>query len=116
MVMSDHSDGDNLDKGRAMSTQAQAVGRTAEAATWKSRALVGLIVLAAAAALAMNLNYHIANGATNPWQLPAEVFDAGVDINAVFSLMDATIIAVVAGVSLSPRGGAPANDGGKTEA
>ena len=80
------------------------------------RTLVGLIVLAAAAALAMNLNYHIANGATNPWQLPAEVFDEGVDINTVFSLIDATIIVVMAGVLLSLRGGAPANGGGKTEA
>ena len=80
------------------------------------RTLVGLIVLAAAAALAMNLNYHIANRATNPWQLPAEVFDEGVDINTVFSLIDATIIVMMAGVLLSLRGGAPANDGGKTEA
>jgi len=87
---------------------------------WESlsarRTLVGLIVLAAAAAPAMNLNHHIANGATNPWQLPAEVFDEGVDINTVFSLVDATIMVVMVGVLLSPRGGAPANDGGKTEA
>jgi len=73
------------------------------------RTLVGLIVLAAAAALAMNLNYHIANGATNPWQLPTEVFDEGVDINTVFTLIDATIVVVIVGVLLSLRGGAPAN-------
>jgi len=69
------------------------------------RTLVGLIFLAAAAALAMNLNYHIANGAANPWQLPAEVFDEGVDINTVLSLIDAVLIVVMAGVLLSLRGG-----------
>ena len=58
----------------------------------------------------------IADGATNPWQPPAEVFDEGVDINTVLSLIDATIMVVMAGVLLSPRGDAPANDGGKTEA
>ncbi len=71
------------------------------------RTLVGLIILAAAAALAMNLNYHIANGAANPWQLPEGVFDEGVDLNTVFSLIDATILVVMAGVMVSLRGGAP---------
>ncbi len=71
------------------------------------RTLVGLIILAAAAALAMNLNYHIANGAANPWQLPEGVFDEGVDLNTVFSLIDATILVVMAGVMVSLRGAAP---------
>ncbi len=79
------------------------------------RVLVGLIVLAAAAALAMNLNYHIANGATNPWQLPAGVFDEGVDINTVFTFIDATIIVVMAGVLLSLRGKVAAGAGGTPE-
>ena len=90
-------------------------------ARWESlslparRTLVGLIVLAGAAALAMNLNYHIANGATNPWQLPAGVFDEGVDINTVFTFIDATIIVVMAGVLLSLRGDLAAGAGGTPE-
>jgi hypothetical protein len=72
------------------------------------RTLVGLIVLAAVAALAMNLNYHIANGAANPWQLPTGVFDEGVDINTVFTFIDATIAVVMVGVLLALRDGAGA--------
>jgi hypothetical protein len=65
------------------------------------RTLVGLIILAAAAALLMNLNYHIAGGLPNPWQLPASVFDEGVDINTVLFLIDATILVVMAVVFIS---------------
>lgn len=60
-------------------------------------ALVMAIILAAAAGLAMNLNYHVANGATNPWQI-GETFDEAVDINTVLALTEATIIVVMAGV------------------
>ena len=67
------------------------------------RTLVTLILLAAAAALMMNLNYHIANGASNPWQLPTEVFDEGVDINTVLALIDATILVVMGFVLASLR-------------
>jgi len=78
------------------------------------RTLVTLTLLAAAAALTMNLNYHIANGAANPWQLPAEVFDEGVDINTILSFIDAVIIVVMAGFLLSLRGGsAHAGRGGR---
>ena len=74
------------------------------------RTLVTLILLAALAALAMNLNYHIANGATNPWQLPTEVFDEGVDINTVLALIDATILVVMAVHPRSLRGRPAAGD------
>jgi hypothetical protein len=60
------------------------------------RILAGLVILAGLAALAMNLNYHIANGAANPWQLPTEVFDEGVDINTVLALVDLVIVVVMA--------------------
>jgi len=80
------------------------------------RTLVGLIVMAAAAALAMNLNYHIANGAVNPWQLPTEVFDEAVDINTVLSFIDAVIIVVMVGVLLWLRGAAASAGTGETEA
>jgi hypothetical protein len=76
------------------------------------KVLVGLIILAALAALSMNLNYHIANGATNPWQLPTGVFDEGVDINTVLSLIDAVIFVVMAYIfaSLWRSGKAEAGD------
>jgi len=64
--------------------------------------LVMVIILAAAAGLAMNVNYHIANGATNPWQI-GETFDEGVDINTVLAMIEATIIVVMSGVLLSLR-------------
>ena len=70
-----------------------------------SRTLVVLIILAALAALGMNLNYHIANGATNFWQLPTEVFDEGVDINTVLAFIDAVFIVVMAFILASLRGG-----------
>ncbi len=66
--------------------------------------------LAALAALAMTLNYHIANGASNPWQLPTEVFDEGVDLNTVLALIDATIAVVMAVILWSLRSRRPADD------
>jgi hypothetical protein len=68
------------------------------------RTLVTLILLAALAALGMNLNYHIGNGASNPWQLPTEVFDEGADINTILALIDATILVVMAVILWSLRG------------
>jgi len=66
------------------------------------RGLVIAILLAALAALAMNLNYHIANGAGNPWQI-GETFDEAVDINTVLTLIDITIVVVMAGMLFSLR-------------
>jgi hypothetical protein len=74
------------------------------------RTLVSLIILAALAAFAMNLNYHIANGASNLWQLPTEVFDEGVDINTVLALVDLVIVVVMAFVLASLRGPRPAGE------
>ena len=55
----------------------------------------------------MNLNYHIANGASNPWQLPTEVFDEGVDINTVLALIDATILVVMVRAGVAARQARP---------
>jgi hypothetical protein len=51
----------------------------------------------------MNLNFHIANGATNPWQIGASAFDEAVDINMLLTLIDATIVVVMASVLVSLR-------------
>jgi hypothetical protein len=65
--------------------------------------LVTFIGLAAAAALFLNLNFHIANGATNPWQIGESAFDEAVDINMILTLVDATILVVMVVVFLSLR-------------
>jgi len=65
--------------------------------------LVTLAGLAALGALFMNLNFHIANGATNPWQIGESAFDEAVDINMLLTLIDATIVVVMASVLVSLR-------------
>jgi hypothetical protein len=65
--------------------------------------LVALAGLAALGALFMNLNFHIANGATNPWQIGESAFDEAVDINMLLTLIDATIVVVMASVLVSLR-------------
>ena len=61
------------------------------------------IALAAAGALLLNLNFHIANGATNPWQIGASAFDEAVDINMVLTLISATILIVMGVILVSLR-------------
>lgn len=65
--------------------------------------LTGLVALAALAALFMNLNFHIANGATDPWQIGASAFDEAVDINTVLAFIDAIILVVMIAVLASVR-------------
>jgi hypothetical protein len=60
-----------------------------------------LSLLAAAGALLMNLNYHIANGAPNPWQLPVDPFSAAVDVDMILVLVDATLAVVMGSVLVS---------------
>jgi hypothetical protein len=75
-----------------------------ESMTRSARAtLVAVIALATAAALFLNLNFHIANGATNPWQIGESAFDEAVDINMILVLIDATILVVMAAVFVSMR-------------
>jgi hypothetical protein len=62
-----------------------------------------LTALTATGALLLNLNFHIANGATNPWQIGASPFDEAVDINMVLTLINATILVVMGVVLVSPR-------------
>jgi len=68
-------------------------------------ALVMAVILAALAGLAMPLNYHIANGATNLWQLGGSPFDEAVDINTVMTLVEGTIVVVMSGILVSLRRG-----------
>ncbi len=63
--------------------------------------LSGVTAVAALGALLLNLNIHIANGATQPWQIGASVFDEAVDINMVLALIDATILVVMVAIFMS---------------
>ncbi len=65
--------------------------------------LATLIALAAAGALLLNLNFHIANGATNPWQIGDSPFDEAVDINMLLTLINATILVVMGVILVSLR-------------
>jgi cytochrome bd-type quinol oxidase subunit 1 len=62
--------------------------------------LVALIIAAAFAGMMMNINYHVASGARNPWQLADSVFDEGVDLNSVLTMVEATIVAVMIGLAV----------------
>jgi hypothetical protein len=64
-------------------------------------ALSGLALLAGLAALAMNLNYHIASGAPNPWQLSSNPFEEGVDIDMLLVMINATLSVVMGSVVAS---------------
>jgi hypothetical protein len=65
--------------------------------------LAALIALAAAGALFLNLNFHIANGATNLWQIGESAFDEAVDINMLLTLIDATILVAMGVILVSLR-------------
>jgi thiosulfate dehydrogenase (quinone) large subunit len=56
--------------------------------------LLGLIVLAGAFAIFMNVNFHLASGDSHPWLLPADPFDQGVDLDSVMPLIQVAISAV----------------------
>ena len=68
---------------------------------------IGLAAVSGAAALAgivMNVNYHIASGANNPWRIPTEVFDEGVDLNSILPMIELTILVVMVGIGLAMLG------------
>jgi hypothetical protein len=75
-----------------------------------------LAVVSATAALAgisMNVNYHIASGANNPWRIPTEVFDEGVDLNTILPLIEVTILVVMLGVIWGLRDGSGSSEAQK---
>lgn len=66
----------------------------------RSRQLVlGLIVLAGVAAVLLNANLHLLNGATHPWLIAADPNEEGVDFDSVMPIIQ-LIISVVAFVFL----------------
>jgi hypothetical protein len=70
--------------------------------TTKGRiALAAVSAAAALAGMAMNVNYHIASGSSNPWRIPTEVFDEGVDLNSILPMIELTILVVMVGIALA---------------
>ena len=60
--------------------------------------------LAAAAAIGgvfMNVNFHLANGSSHPWLIPASGFDEGVDLDSLMPAVELVLAAVGAGFALS---------------
>ena len=66
-------------------------------------ALLGLIVLAGAFGIFMNVNFHIASGATHPWLIAADPFDEGIDLDSVMPLIQLAISIVSASFLLQVR-------------
>lgn len=72
--------------------------------TVRSRsAILGLIVLAGAFAIFMNVNFHLAGGASHPWLIAADPFGEGVDLDSVMPLIQLAISLVSAKFLLDVR-------------
>jgi len=57
-------------------------------------ALFAVTAVAAALALLMNVNFHLANGSAHPWLIPNDGFDEGVDLDSLMPFIEITLIAV----------------------
>ena len=57
--------------------------------------LLGVVVASGVVAILLNINFHLANGATHPWLLAADPFGEGVDLDSLMPIIQA-IISVVA--------------------
>jgi thiosulfate dehydrogenase [quinone] large subunit len=61
--------------------------------------ILGLIVLGGVVAIFMNINFHIAGGASHPWLIAADPNGEGVDLDSLMPIIQ-TIISAVAFVFL----------------
>ena len=52
--------------------------------------------LASVAAIFMNVNFHVANGSSHPWLIPADGFDEGVDMDSLLPLLEIVLLVVSA--------------------
>lgn len=52
--------------------------------------------LASVAAIVMNVNFHLANGSSHPWLIPADGFDEGVDMDSLLPLLEIVLLVVSA--------------------
>lgn len=56
--------------------------------------LLGLTALASIGGILLNISFHLANGATQPWFLPKSGFDEGVGLDSVMSLIQLAFLIV----------------------
>lgn len=59
------------------------------------------IAIGSAGAIFMNINFHLANGSSHPWLIPADGFDEGVDMDSLLPLIE--FVFVVVAVKLIAR-------------
>lgn len=58
------------------------------------RTLLLAIVVASVVAIFMNINFHLANGASHPWIIAADPFDEGIDLDSVMPIIQLILGAV----------------------
>jgi hypothetical protein len=63
------------------------------------------VVLAAGAAILMNVNFHLANGSAHPWLIPEDGFDEGVDMDSLLPLIELVLLVVSLKLALMLRRG-----------
>lgn len=57
-------------------------------------ALLAVGLLASVGAILMNVSFHLANGSSHPWLIPADGFDEGVDLDSIMPLIQLALAAV----------------------
>lgn len=67
--------------------------------------LLLVTVVAAAAAIFMNVSFHLANGSAHPWLIPEDGFDEGVDLDSIMPLIQVALAAVSIRLLLALRRG-----------
>jgi hypothetical protein len=76
-----------------------------------TRRAAGVAAAAGIVAIAMNIAFHLANGAPHPWLIPKEGFDEGVDLDSLMPLIELVLVLVnvrLASVGRDVAGAAPA--------
>jgi thiosulfate dehydrogenase [quinone] large subunit len=84
------------------------LGRWSRLSLFSRQLVLGLIVLAGAASILLNINLHLLNGATHPWLIAADPNDEGIDFDSVMPTIQLMISAVAFTVLRRVRAARPA--------
>ena len=80
------------------------IGAAVSALRWSrlgKRTRIGLLaatIVAGAAGILMNVNFHLANGSAHPWLIPGDGFDEGVDLDSIMPAMQLVLVIVAASI------------------
>lgn len=66
-------------------------------------ALLTVTILAALAAVALNVNFHFAGGGAHPWLIPKSGFEEGIDLDSLMPALELVLVGVSASVLRSLR-------------